>query len=285
MKTSVPAVSVAFFLTLLRGSAAAQPLVYVVTANQQFGIVDFASGAFQRIGAPTPEPQTNLVWSKSGSLLSLTAFGNLVRINPGTGETSVVGPTGLGSNAFDLAGVRGTLYATDFSNNIYSVDPGTGAATLLLATGMQPDPNVPFTVNSNGTLNLCDETFYGLGGKLYATFDSFAVNPKHGDPDFLGITTFVDPSLYQIDPATGAATAIGPTDLHLGAAVEVDGEFYAFKLVITDFADGFPLVYSKLVSLDLETGKTTFIRNIDPAAGAIFGAAPVRSRREDTNLR
>jgi len=120
--------------------------------------------------------------------------------------------------------------------------------------------------NGDGTFNLCDETLYGVGGRLYATFDSFKV-----DPVSLAITPVVNPDLYQIDPATGIATPVGPTDLQLGASVEVK--------TITGFVDGFPQAYSQLVTVDPATGKTTFVRNIDPAAGPIFGAAPIRRRR------
>lgn len=273
-------VSLAF--VLFAASANAAPLVYVVTASQQFGTVDLATGHFQPIGNPTPDGMANLVWWH-GSLLSLTTTGgdagSLAKINPTTGEVTDIGPTELGFSAFDLAEVRGRLYLTDFSNNIYSVDPETGAATFLQATGMPPDPTIPFTLDGNGNLNLCDETFYGVDGKLYASFDSFAIGPNPGDQNYLAITTKVDPQLYQIDPGTGAATLVGPTDLQLGASVEVGGNLYAFRLVVIAFADGFPQVYSQLVSLDRSTGKTTFVRNIDPAAGAIFGAAPVRRRR------
>jgi len=276
MKKSLWVIVVASLLVQLHGSAAAGPLAYVVTVNQQFGVVDLESGAFLQIGAPTPEPQANLVWS-GGTLFSLTVSGSLVKMDPATGQVTYVGPTGLGFNAFDLAGSRGQLFVTDFSNNLYSVDPATGAASFLQTTGIAADPTVPFTLNADGTFNLCDESLYGVGGKLYATFDSFAVNPNKGDPNFLAIKTGVDPVLYQIDPSTGTASAIGPTDLQLGSTVEVGGKVYAFRLVISDFVDGFPVGYSQLVSLDLTTGKTTFIRNIDAAAGPIVGAAPVRN--------
>jgi hypothetical protein len=60
-------------------------------------------------------------------LLSLATsaplLGDLVKINPVTGE---VGATGLGSNAFSFAEAGRKLYLTDFSNNLYSVDPQTG---------------------------------------------------------------------------------------------------------------------------------------------------------------
>lgn len=265
-----------FALLLGAGSASAQRSVYVVTVFQQFGTVDLGTGAFHQIGASTPEPDANLVWGPDGFLRSITASGNLVKINPVTGETTVIGQTGLGFNAFDLAEVRGKLYLTDFSNNIYSVDPQTGAATLLGATGMPPDPTVPFTLNPDGTFNLCDETFYGIHGKLYASFDSFAVDPNPGDPNYLAITTHVAPALYEIDPSTGIASRVGATDLGLGASFEMDGRVFAFKSVVTGFADGFPEGLNQLFTLDLETGATRFLQNIDLAAGPISGAAPVR---------
>jgi hypothetical protein len=269
-QTLIISLAVVIFAT----SASAQHLVYVVTINNQFGTVNLETGAFHPIGATTPEGQSNLVWGRDGSLLSLTSSGNLERINPATGETSVIGQTGLGYNAFDLAEVRGKLYVTDFSNNIYSVDPHTGAATFMQATGMPPDPSVPFSVNPDGTVNLCDESLYGIGGRLYATFDAFKI-----DPASLVMTPVVEPNLYRIDPSTGAATLVAPTSLNLGATVEANGKFYAFQLKVTSWTDQGPQVQSQLVTLDLANGGTRFLRDIDPAAGAIFGAAPVRSRR------
>jgi hypothetical protein len=267
---------VSLALTLLAASSNAAPAVYVVTASQQFGTVDLATGKFHPIGNPGPEPMSNLVWGPDGSLLTLfTLSGSLAKINPATGAMAVIGPTGLGLDAFDLAGVGGKLYLTDFQNNIYSVDPETGAAMLIGATGMPPDPTIPFTTNKDGTFNLCDESLYGVAGKLYATFDSYAFYPKPG-PNFLAITTKVNPKLYQIDPATGVATAIGASDLQLGASVAAGTKFYAFRLALAGFSDGFPLAYSELVALDLKSGRVSFVRTIDPAAGPIFGAAPTQ---------
>lgn len=262
-------------LILLVAGASAQNLVYVVDFNSQLGMVNLSTGAFNPIGAPTPEPLANLVWGKDGSLLSLSASGNLDKISPLTGETVVIGQTGLGYNAFDLAGVRGKLYATDFSNNIYSVDPQTGVATFIRATGMPPDPQVPFSQNSDGTINLCDETLYAWGGKLYATFDSFKV-----DPNTLIITPWVNPALYEIDPSTGEAKLIGPTRLGLSATVAAnDGKFYAIESEIVGWNQYGPIAKNQLYTLDLRTGATEYVRDLDSSQGAIFGAAPVRFRQ------
>ena len=262
-------------MLLLVTGASAQNLIYVVDFNSQFGTVDLFTGAFNPIGVPTPEPLANLVWGKEGSLLSLSASGNLNKINPLTGETSIVGQTGLAYNAFDLAEVRGKLYATDFSNNIYSVDPQTGVARFMRATGIPPDPQVPFSQNSDGTINLCDETLYAWGGKLYATFDSFKV-----DPNTLVITPSVNPALYEIDPSTGEAKRIGPTRLGLGATVAANGRFYAIESEIVGWNQYGPLAQNKLYTLDLRTGATEYLRDLDSSEGAIFGAAPVRFRQK-----
>lgn len=258
---------------LLVASANAQQ-VYVVTSNQQFGVVNLSNGAFQQIGSATPEGQANLVWGPRGALYSLTYSGNLETINPATGATTVVGATGLGFNAFELAGVRGQLYATDFSNNIYVVDSQTGAATLLSATGMPPDPAIPFSMNNDGTINLCDETLYGIDGKLYATFDAFTL-----DPGSLVTNSAVQPGLYQIDPRTGTATFIAATDMNLGATVQANGMVYAFKWNTLAFTDFGPQVQSEVSRFDLANGYTSFVTLVDPAAGGITGAAPAPSQR------
>ena len=268
------AAAVLMFAVALMVTSANAQRVYVVTGNQQFGTVDLGSGAFHQIGAPTPEGQANLVWGPQGILYSLTYSGNLEKIDPATGQTTVIGPTGLGFNAFELAGVRGQLYVTDFSNNIYSVNPQTGAASFLASTGIPADPAAPFSSNPDGTINFCDETFYGIAGKIYATFDAFTI-----DPGSLAMNATVQPGLYEIDPTSGLAMYIGPTDLNLGATVAVNGGVYAFKWNVQGFGEFGPIVQSAVLRLDISSGHTALVANVDPAAGGITGAAPVLGRR------
>lgn len=266
---SIRLAALALAVAMFAAPASAAPSVYVVNLYNQFGAVNLANGSFHPIGNANPDGQSNLVWGNNGSLYSLTVTGNLETINPSTGAATVIGATGLGYNAFDLAGAGRNLYATDLSNNLYSVNPNTGAATFIAATGIPPDPSVPFTFNPDGTMNLCDETLYGVGGKLYATFDSFTI-----DPNTLATKTVVAPYLYQIDPSTGLATVIGPTSLQLGASVEVGNNFYAFHLVPIGWSPFGPIAESELYSMNLSDGSTSFLGRIDPNAGPIFGAAP-----------
>lgn len=290
--TLIASLVLTLVLVLFAASASASPLVYVVTASQQFGTVDLATGKFNPIGNGTSDGLSNLIWFTDGSLLSLATTGSdagyLAKIDPETGEETALRPITyngqpLGFNAFDLAEVRRRLYLTDFSNNLYSVDLATGNAKRVGAnsgtTGMRPDPNTPLTFNTDGTFNLCDEGLYGFAGKLYATFDSYAIDPNATPPS--RAHEYLSPYLWEIDPITGAATFIANSDWQLSAIVEANGRFYAFRAVIDgfDFTLGFPIVHAELVTLDLKTGKTQKLADIDPSLGPIFGAAPVRSPR------
>jgi hypothetical protein len=263
-------------LAVLIGVGAAAQNVYVVTLDQQFGMVNLETGAFHAIGSGTPDPQAMLVWGPRGLLYSLTVSGNLVTINPKTGESHSIGATGLGYNTFAFAKVRGTLYATDLSNNIYTVDPESGLATLIGPTGVPADPSIPFTTNPDGTINLCDETLYGVGGKLYLSFDSFTL-----DPNTLAITPVVDAKLYEVDPKTGKATLIGPTEFNLGATVFDEGRMDAFHLVSTGFGSFGPIVRSQIERLNLRTGQTKVMVDVDPKSSGILGAVPVREEHDE----
>lgn len=266
---------VSLALGVLVASAGENKAVYVVTAAQQFGTVDLETGTFQAIGPGTPEVDGDLVHGPNGTLYSLGTFtGSLVSIDPETGATTVIGPTGLGTNAFSFAEAGGRLYLTDFQNNLYSVDASTGHATLIGPTGMPPDPHVPFTFNADGSFNLCDEILLGVGDKLYATFDSYTLNTTTLAMDFV-----VAPDLWEINPQTAVATLISPTSSNMDALARLDGRFYAFRLQITGFSSTVgPEAINQLLTFDLENGGTGFVRDIDPAAGPIFGAAPVHAR-------
>ena len=258
-------------LVLWGSSARADSLVYVVNLAQQFGTVNLASGAFTPIGPAMPEGSTGLVSGPGGSLLTLTVSGNLTSINPATGVSTVIGPTGLGGNANSLAEAGGIIYATDLNNNLYKVNPTTAAATLIGATGIPAVPAYPFTTNPDGSINLFDESLYDVEGTMYATFDAFTL----GEDGFT-VTNTVDPDLYTIDLATGAATLVAPTTDHITSSVDVNGTLFGFQGTIdatNNFFDPGPLI--QVVTIDLTNGKTNVVTDLDPAAGAIFGAAPV----------
>jgi hypothetical protein len=263
-------------LVLFHVPLSAGPIVYAISAgltgNGQIGTVDLANGAYRQIGPTEPDGYFGLATGPNGSLLAGTYAANLDSISATTGVPTRIGPTGLGAcvvpspscgpNSFaTLGGLAGTVFATDFQNDIYTVNPLTGAATLLNGhTSLPAIPFIPGSLNPDGTINYFDEAIWGAGGKLYATFDAFVFDLN----SFTVVKTMVAPELYQIDPSTGIATVIGSTDLGIGAVADVHGTSYAFN----DITD-------QIVSIDLSSGKTSFVSSFDPAAGVIQGAVAV----------
>jgi hypothetical protein len=261
--------TVSLALGLFTIPAFADPAAYVVNSFQ-FGTVDLSNGAFHVIGPGVPEGSSGLVQGPNGSLLTLTFSGDLDSINPSTGVASLVGATGLAdcstpaspcgpTSANTLGQMGGTIYATDFQNDLYTVNPSTGTATLIGPTGIPGIPFIPLSTNPDGSFNAYDESIFGAAGKLYVTFDTITV-----DPTTFAVTPAIAPDLYQINLATGLATLVAPTTVGLGAAVAGDGTVFAFSDSV-----------SQVVAIDSSNGNTSFVSNFDPAAGIIDGAAPV----------
>jgi outer membrane protein assembly factor BamB len=253
------------------------PLVYVLTNNPQtgaagFGAVHLGSGAFVQIGSTLPSDLGHaLAPTRRGSLLSMSYSGKLYSIDPRTGVASIVGATGLGdcttpaspcgpNSAVTLGLLDGRYYALDFSQNLYSLDPETGTTTLIGPTGIPQITFVPLSIDSSdGKLNVYDESLFSFRGKLYANFDTGQVDLSNGSE-----TTVISAALYEIDPEAGLTRTVAPTDLGLLTIVNVNGTIYAFDSINDRF-----------VILDVETGRTQALSNLDPSAGFVCGATPV----------
>lgn len=250
--------------------AFADSVVYIVTGGQQFGTMDLNTGVFSQIGPNTPEAEDGLAPGPNGSLLTLTVSGNLDSINPATGMTTKIGPTGLGdctspaspcgpNSADTLVGFGGKLYATDVSNNLYLVNPTTGVAKLIGPTGIPPLPFKLQTTNPDGSIDGIDAAVFAANGKLYETFDAIKL---YFSP--FKVTPVIAPDLWQINPDTGRAAEIGPTTLTLGTAAEVDGTVYAFENMT-----------NQVLTLDLSNGNTSAFSAYNPGVGLVLGASPV----------
>ena len=150
--------------------------------------------------------------------------------------------------------------ATDFQNSLYLVNPITGAATMLAHTGIPAIPFLPGSFNPDGTINFFDEAMWGAGANLYATFDALTFDLSTSTV----ASVLVAPELYRIDPESGIATVIGPTDLGIGGVADVNGTSYAFNDLT-----------NQVVKIDLANGNTVSVTNFDAAAGVIQGASPV----------
>ena len=246
----------------------AGPIVFV-SNTAQLGTVDLSTGAFHQVGPDFPDPSQGLGYGTNGSLFTMGFDGFLNSIDPATGVMTRIGPSGLsdcstpaspcGLNSVNvLTTFNGQALVTDFQNRLYNVNTATGAATSVGLTNIPAIPFTPLSENSDGTLNIYDEAFFEANQRLYATFDAGFIDLSNGQ-----ITPVVNPMLYQIDPATAHATAIGPTVFGLGAAVQVGGITYAFLNAT-----------GELATLDLATGHTSVIGEFDPAAGIVSAAAP-----------
>lgn len=281
--------SLACLLLLFVGSATAGTPTYVVSAgltgNGVFGTVDLSTGFYRSVGPGEPDGYFGLGPGPNGTLVSLTYAGNLVSINPGTGVTTKIGPTGLAAcvvptdpscgptSAFSLGAFNGKIYSTDYANDIYVVDAQTGVATEL--SGNTGIPASPYVLGSQDTgkqffgtevcktdfcLNFADEVIWQSGGKLYLTYDAWVFDTV----TFSDVEDVVEPALYEIDPTTGLAAEIGPTAFAIGGVVDVNGTAYAFD----DWT-------GQILKLDLTTGNYTPAGNFASAAGVIQGAAPL----------
>ncbi len=257
---------------LLPAVPAGASILYVLTgppgaSDELFGTFDTATGAFRQIG-PGTEGSTGLVSGPNGQLISLGFSGSLNSIDPVTGATTRIGPTGLSDcsdpisspcgpkSANALGSVGGQIYATDFDNRLYQINAVTGAATLIGPTGIPALPFTPITTNPDNTLNAYDESIFGANGNLYATFDAITVSL-----DTFTLSVVIPPNLYRINPKTGATTLIGVTDLGLSTVAAANGVYYAFNAGT-----------NQVVTLDLVTGRTSGVIDFDPSIGIVTGA-------------
>jgi hypothetical protein len=249
-------------------------MVYVITVfGPQFGAVDLSSGTFVPIGSGLPlDVGDGLVQGPGNSLLTLGFSGKLYAIDPRKGEATSVGNTGLGdcstpdslcgpNSALWIGLVDGHYYVTDYANNLYSLDPKTAATTLIGPTNMPPLwPIIPFSENKDGSTNVFGASLFGYRGKLYAYFSILALNFETHT-----FTPIDSGEIYEIDPKTGQATKVAPTSSTLSAIVVVGDTVYGF--------DGFN---NQVVVLDVNSGQTTVVSDVDGAVGPVAGAAPAR---------
>lgn len=255
-----------------RAQGNAKRLAYVITVGFQFGALDLSSGAFLPIGPGlAPDVGDGLVPGPGASLLSLGFSGNLDAIDPFTGQTSVVGATGLGDcstpaspcgpNSANWIGLfDGHYYVTDFANNLYSLDPKTAATKLIGPTGIPPITSPPFSENPDGSVNVFGASLFSAKGKFYAYFTTLSINLSTG-----AFTTLIPPAIYQVDPATGHATMVAPMETGVSTIVNVNDTIY-----------GFNGSTGQIVVLDVTNGHTTVVTDVDPEVAPIAGAVPAR---------
>jgi hypothetical protein len=187
--------------------------------------------------------------SPGQTLFTMSASGDLIRLNPITGAGVVVGPTGFGPGEALSFSPNCQLFGTDDINSpglhgsaqtLVTIDPATGAGAVVGPIG-------------------------------FADVDAMAFAP---DGTLFGADAYTR-QLIQIDPVTGAGTAIGATGPFIGEmAFSPSGVLFASDLS-TNL--GGP---STLLTIDTTTGAGTVIGPIGfsgvegiafTPAGTLFG--------------
>jgi hypothetical protein len=197
--------------------------------------IDPATGAGTLVGRTGRErvpglaiTSTRALWGSSGGGAS-----QLLRVSASDAVTQVVGTirnaaTGQSLPFVDALAFDGSdaLYGIDVTNNLWKIDTSTALAARIGFTGVSPDP---FLVGL---------AFDPTTGRLYASTGGF------GGAD----------AIYEVDPATGAASLIGSTGLGNGAIPDIAfterGVLFAAKsiggtsmliTIDTDSASGRPI--------------------------------------------
>ena len=246
-------------------------LAYVVSSTAQFGVVNPETGDFRLLGN-MPSVLSGLALGPKKVIYGLDADNNLVSVDP-NGTNTVVGKTGLpvqadGNVTLITSLGEGRLFAVDPNNDLYSINRANGLATKVGSTGISV-PDFNNCVTGNGLA--------GAEGHLYFTFEVDDNNPN-------SCATTAPSALYRINPHSGEATRVGPTgaDAPIVGLGFIDDTLYGFTF-------GMPVNQrNKILAIDLETGKATFVNNqaadLDPVFGAIRAPRPrhhSRGQRED----
>lgn len=154
----------------------------------------------------------------------------LYSVNLSTATKTAVGPTGVSNFMEGLALSPGDqLFSMDFAGNLYSVSQSTGAATLVGNTGKGNSEGLVF----NGST-------------------------------LLGVTFTSNPTIFSIDPTTGAATDMVNVNGVSGVVRAMTLLDSTHVLVVDDSTSTF------LESIDLTTGTDTTIGTLGPGGQFIL---------------
>lgn len=213
----------------------------------EFGTVDLLTGAFTQVAQPpgsigptNPPPPGyigGLVTEPGNTLYTSYAFQPAVlgTVDPLSGALSVVGTmptigfTGADAQVESLGSTTSGLFMTDRDYNLYSVNPATAQTRFIANIG---EPGSLLSTN---------------GAVLYGAFG---------------------PTLYSIDPTTGATTLIGTplidgsTAYDWSALAVIDGTLYGSGCCNTTF-DG-------LYTIDLSNVSATYVGGNE----ILWGIAP-----------
>jgi hypothetical protein len=187
----------------------AEPIVYVNDLWGQLGKVDVATGGVTMIGS-MGTVMTDIAFDPSGNLWALS-FSNFYRIDPTTGNATLVGGHSIPDGNALVFGQDGTLYAAgNYLTLLYTINTNTGLATAIGDIGFHSAGDLAFLGNDLYLTSTTDHLIrIGLGGTLNVT----DVGPL-GVSSVLGLARGDDGIMYgmagrqilTINTSTGQAT-------------------------------------------------------------------------------
>jgi hypothetical protein len=220
---------------------------FYVDGNGNFGILDLPTGVVTQIGAGTVPGNTGMDLTPGLQVYEYNTSNQLVQITPSTGVATVVGTGSIPDPANTTTGglTNGSYFGIDMVTGIlYSITIPTGATTSAgHTTTMVVPPGCPFETSLAGSANVLYYTIGSTGGGT-------------------GCPVFTD-TLYQINPANGNTTTIGPVTVggsgvnEFAGSTFVDGTLYGFTTIGGEY------------TINPTTGAATFVTD---TTALIFGA-------------
>jgi hypothetical protein len=220
---------------------------FYVDNQGNFGTLDLVAGTATQIGAATVPNSTGIDLTPTPQVYVYNTSGQLVKIDPSTGSpTSVGSPGSIPNQATTGALADGSYFGIDsVTGNLYSINLTTGVTT-------QVNPTTTPTLPPNCAL---ESSLSGSASMLYYTVGFITPAATQGNPNPPPCSAPTTDSLYQVDPASGTTTPIGPITIagsssngFVGSAF-VGGTLYGFTSGGQEY------------TIDPTTGVATFLTN------------------------
>jgi hypothetical protein len=158
----------------------------------------------------------NGIWY--GTAYSAAAPFNLIRIDPVTGDRTIIGDMGVGTNGISFNPANNTMYAVS-ATSLYTVNLTTGLATLVGAnTGVQM---INFAINNSGQAYAVDITNDVLGSVNLTTGIFTGIGPIGFNANYAQDMEFDRDNGDLFMAAYGSYGFLGWVDLTTGAVLKV----------------------------------------------------------------
>jgi len=210
--------------------------------------------------------------------------GNLIAIDPGSGEGTLIGSTGMGAVPGLAINSNGDIYGIDANNSdLYLIDAASGRAVFIARTGLYMLPAIAFDVN---------DILYGLGqDPVTEEMNLYTINTSTGVPTEIGpagpwiawrgmsfnpmdgilYASTSGQEIYIIDPNNGTPVSLGYAGISGGLPdIQFDngGTLYG--------AAGGGGQTSDLVTIDVSTLEATVVGSIGFSSVSGLAYRPVR---------